>query len=90
LGFGESAQSLLCVFSKLAVDLAWRELGAVQQNLQLDDNGIDSVGRQLCAVFRFVDGCSVQAGARGRKRQPNRQNRSDQQANHPATSSKNP
>src|SRR5205823_7274019 len=62
LGFGERLQGFLRVLAELAVDLPWREIGAVEKYLRLYDRRIDLVvGRRLALELRVVDRCRVQA-----------------------------
>ena len=60
---GEGFQGLLGIFAELAVDLPWRKSGPVEQDLDLDDGGINSVvGRTLGRILGVVDGRSIKAG----------------------------
>ena len=90
LRLGESFQGFLGIFTKLAVDLPGRKPDTVEQHLDLDDGGVHSViGGPLGGILGAVDGCSIKAGGSGRQQQPARQDGGDEQADHPATSSKN-
>src|SRR5262249_9626691 len=63
LRLGKGVQSLDGVFTELAVDLAGREAGAVEQNLRLYDRGMNLVpGQQLARPIGAVDRCRIEPG----------------------------
>jgi hypothetical protein len=81
LASAKAFRAFVGIFAELAVDLPRRKPGTVEQNLHLDDGGIDPVvSRPLGGILGVVDGRSVQAGGSGGQQQRARQHRGDEQA----------